>query len=265
MGLGTIIAPAPLQKLEGYLPLVKYSESSHYKGSFVSQTAALYHLQTLDSQRDSALARLTEIDKLLAQNQAVRAAQQALDDAKKHHTQWKVKSTDLELDRSRLQNEANEAEERLYSGRVSNPREMTDLQEKIASLKHRRDVLEEPLLEAMLEVEQGESDMASAQSSLEQVLEQQKQTLGALATEQGQLRESLPQLVGEIAQTRTGVEAANLALYDKLRKRPGGIAVTRLIKGECSTCGVQLTSRQEQQVVHGEVMPCPTCGRILFA
>jgi uncharacterized protein len=231
----------------------------------VSQTAALYHLQTLDSQRDNALARLTEIDKLLAQNEAVRTAQDSLDAAKKHHTQWKVKSTDLELERSRLLNEANEAEQRLYSGKVTNPREMTDLQEKVASLNHRRETLEEPLLEAMLELEQGDSDIAAAQGKLDQVLDEQKQTLGALTIEQTALRQQLPQIQAQITQARTSIEAANLALYDKLRKRPGGIAVTKLIKGECSTCGVQLTSRQEQQVVHGEVMPCPTCGRILYA
>lgn len=238
---------------------------SCYKGSFVSQTAELYHLQTLDSQRDSTLARLAEIEKLLAQNEVVRAAQEALEAARKYHSQWKVKLTDLELERSRLLNEANEAEQRLYSGKVTNPREMTDLQEKIASLKQRRDKLEEPLLEAMLELEQSESDIDSAQSKLDQVLDEQKQTLGALATEQDSLREKLPQLEEQIIQVRGVIEAMHLTLYDKLRKRPAGAAVTKLVKGECATCGVQLTSRQEQQVIHGEVMPCPTCGRILFS
>jgi uncharacterized protein len=171
-----------------------------------------------------------------------------------------------ELERAQLADEAGAAEQRLYSGSVKNPREMSDLQDKIASLGHRREALEEPLLEAMMESEQGESDVTEAQSQLQRILEQQAEELGALTSEQGSLREKLSELDTAIEQARRTIQDANLALYDKLRARPGGIAVASLdADGECSSCGVQVTSRQAQQVKHGEVFPCPTCGRILFS
>jgi uncharacterized protein len=232
----------------------------------VSQTGALYHLQMLDSQHDATRSRLAEIEVLLSQNEAVRAAQATLDAASGHLQQWRTRSVDLELERGQLADEASSAEQRLYSGSVKNPREMSDLQDKIASLSHRREALEEPLLEAMMESEQGESDVTRAQSELQRILEQQAEELGMLMSEQATLRDKLSQLQTSIEQSRRTIQDSNLALYDKLRARPGGIAVASLdAEGECSSCGVQVTSRQAQQVKHGDVFPCPTCGRILFS
>jgi uncharacterized protein len=243
----------------------QYAEKTHW-GKSVSQTAALYHLQTLDSQRDAVQTRLAEIEILLSQNEAVRAVQAAVDAASNYFNQWRTRTTDLELERSQLNDEAAAAEERLYSGSVRNPRELSDLQDKITSLRHRRELLEEPLLEAMMETEQGESDVSNAQAKMQHVLEEQAQTLGALTTEQNALRDKLEKLDFEIEQSRRGIQTANLALYDKLRARPNGVAVAKLDgAGECSSCGVQVTSREAQQVKHGEVLPCPTCGRILFS
>jgi predicted nucleic acid-binding Zn-ribbon protein len=231
----------------------------------VSQTAALYHLQTLDTQRDAAQARIAEIEKLLNQNEAVKSAQTALDTAKINYLKWRTSTTNLELERSQLGDEADAAEQRLYSGKVGNPREMTDLQDKITSLRHRWDSLEEPLLEAMMELEQGEVDMHAADSDLKQVLDDQAHTLGALNAEQNQLTSQVEQLDSEIEMARRAVQPQSLALYDQLRKRPGGIAVARMEDESCTSCGVELTSQLAQQVKHGQVIPCPTCGRILFA
>jgi predicted nucleic acid-binding Zn-ribbon protein len=222
-------------------------------------------LQTLDSQRDAVLARLAEIQRQLSQNEAVRKAQIAADGAQANHLKWKTRAADLELERSQLTNEAKAAEQRLYSGKVLNPRELTDLQDKVANLRKRSDHLDEPLLEAMMEIEQGELDVAAAQQALEQILADQAQTLGALTDEQVRLQNELAHLDADIQGMRTTIPSQNLALYDQLRKRPGGIAVAKMRGDECSSCGVGLTSRQAQQVRHGDVLPCPTCGRILYS
>jgi len=231
----------------------------------VSQTAALYHLQMLDSQRDTAQARLAEVEKRLNENETVKAAQFALDNAQQNYQKWRTRATDVELERSQLAEESDAAEQQLYSGKVVNPRELTDLQDKIASLRHRRELLEEPLLEAMLEFEQGESDVTSANLALKSVLENHEQSLGVLAAEQSSLASQLAQLHSAIDKARGSLPPRSLASYDQLRKRQGGVAVARMEDESCTSCGVELTSQQAQQVKHGQVLMCPTCGRILFA
>ncbi|MBN1313435.1 MAG: hypothetical protein JXB30_18655 [Anaerolineae bacterium] len=229
----------------------------------MSQTAALYHLQTLDSQIDTIRTRLSEIAELLSQDDVVRTAQNTLTAAEQSHLKWHTRQTELELERSTLQEEAKVAEKRLYSGRVLNPRELTDLQDKLAELNRRIEALEEPILEAMLAIEENSQHIEQARSQFEHVMSEQSHQFGELDKEQTVLSSQLDQLLAETGQTRSNIEPQYLETYSRLRQRPGGLAVTLLKGNECGVCGVELTSQMAQRVRHGKVITCPTCNRIL--
>jgi hypothetical protein len=225
----------------------------------------LYHLQTLDSQIDALHARLAEIDRLLGENAAVRKAQQTLKEAKDRRAKWKARQTDIELERQQLADESAAADNRLYSGKLHNPRELTDLQGKVAELGNRRENLEEPLIEAMLEVEQADADIAARLEALDQVLAQQASTLSDLNDEHANINTQLGELDAEVDKQRREIPAAALQQYDALRKQPRGVAVAKLNRdAECSVCGVGLTTALRQQARRGEVVICPTCGRLVY-
>jgi|YNPNPStandDraft_1061719.scaffolds.fasta_scaffold109548_1 predicted nucleic acid-binding Zn-ribbon protein len=230
----------------------------------MKQTEALYHLQTLDSQLDAVQKRLAEITTLLNENTAVRTAQAALEQAESALRHWQTRLTDLELERTQLQQEAAATEDRLYSGRVTNPRELLDMQNKLAELRHRHTELEEPLLEAMVSLEESQTAVKQAQETLERVKQEQASTVGALSAEQAKLNTKLQDLQAQVAQARTAVQPASLSLYDRLRQRTGGLAVSVMEDESCGSCGVEISSQLAQQVRHGEVILCPTCGRILY-
>ncbi len=232
----------------------------------MSQDAALFRLQTLDSQIDSARERLEEITRLLSENHLVRDAQKAVEIASVLQLEWKTKSTDLELERGALRDEADAAENRLYSGKVLNPRELTDLQDKVRELRQRGSAAEESALEAMMEAEDAQINETKARANLAQVMEKVSQTSGALLNERVSLEDQIAQAERDILQTRSEISQRMLAHYDELRKRSGGVAVVKMRPGnECGACGVGMTSQQAQQVHHGEMPPCPTCGRILVS
>ena len=231
----------------------------------MSQAATLYQLQTLDSEIDSIRQRLAEIGQLLEQNEAVRAAQTALERSEEEHRRWQTRLTDLELERAHLKEETAAAEKRLYSGKITNPRELADLQGKVRELNQRYEDLEEPLIEAMLYVEESSQAMAEAEAALERVRAEQASATTALSDEQARLSDRLKELEAQVEQIRAQIEAEHLARYDKLRQRlKGGIAVVAVRNNGCGVCGVQLTSRLVQQIRHGQVLTCPTCGRILY-
>jgi predicted nucleic acid-binding Zn-ribbon protein len=231
----------------------------------VSQPANLYYLQSLDSQVDSARERLAEIDRLLARNQAVRAAQAALETAEGAQRDWRTRLADLELEREKLKGEAEAAEKRLYSGKVHNPRELTDLQDKLAELNTRHKALEEPLLEAMLQSEECAESVQDAADNLERVKGEQAVQLGELNAEKAGLETQLAGLLAEVEQTRQEIEPEHRQLYDSLRgQMRGGIAVAAVKSGECGVCGVELTSQDKQRVRRGQVLTCTTCHRILY-
>ncbi len=229
----------------------------------MSQTAALYQLQKLDSQIDAIRKRLVEIAELLGQNAVLRTAQRALADAEQSHSKWHARQTELELERGTLQEEGKAIESRLYSGHIANPRELTDLQDKLAELNKRIETLEEPILQAMLAVEEQGQLIMGARSELERITGEQALKSGELGQEQAALTAQLDGLLAEASQARSKIAAQHLSVYDRVRQRPGGLAVTILKGDECSTCGVELTSQLAQQVRRGEVLTCPTCNRIL--
>lgn len=231
----------------------------------MTQTAALHHLQTLDSQVDAARRRLAEIDRQLGEDKAVQQAQARRDKVSTTLRRWRTRLTDLELERQRLRQEAEGDEQRLYSGKVHNPRELTDLQNKVAELQRRGDDLDEPILEAMLKIEAGEEALEQAEAALEAATAEQADTAGELVEERRQLMAQLEALEQQIAPARAAVEPQHLATYDRLRRRPGGVAVAELTaSGACALCGMQATSSMQQRVRRGEVLTCPTCSRILY-
>lgn len=229
------------------------------------QTAALHQLQTLDSQIDAIQQRLVEIERLLGEDKAVRRAQMRQERATKSLNKWQARLTDLELERRQLREEADSIEKRLYSGKVHNPRELTDLQGKIRELRKRHEDMEDPIIEAMLEIEAGEGEQKAAETGLDEIMAEKASASSELAEEREALKAKLEAKQAERGPARAEVEAKYLATYDRLRERPGGQAVAALTSaGECTSCGMQVTSSLKQNIRRGEVETCPTCGRILY-
>lgn len=230
----------------------------------MNQTAALYQLQQLDSQIDALAAQMAEIEAILASDEILRAAQETLKAAQQAHLHWRARQSDLELERQQLKEEADAIEERLYSGRVLNPRELTDLQDKLAELRQRHAAREEPLLAAMFQVDECSTAELEAASRLEQVKIERADEFGALTDKAVQIDQEKRALQARVEELRKQVTPAHLALYDGLRNRPGKLAVASIEGDECAVCGVEINSRLAQQVRRGEVRQCTTCERIMY-
>jgi hypothetical protein len=222
-------------------------------------------LQQLDSEHDAKQDRLTEIEVALRDDTALREARQALEKAEKRAREWQIKQRDLELEIDSLVDKTSQSEERLYSGRVKNPKELSDLQAEVTSLKGRRRRLEDTLLEAMIEREEAEETRDEARAHLEEV-----ETIWS--TRQADLkaeRETLQQRLEEIKQERDAVvpriDADVLATYEKLRETKGGQAVTRVRDDTCTGCGVTISPSAEWKLRHGELIHCDSCGRIIVS
>ncbi len=61
------------------------------------------------------------------------------------------------------------------------------------------------------------------------------------------------------------IPAAELSLYDQLRQQRRGVAVAVISDNSCEACGSTLSLAQIQSArSSGQVMFCPSCGRILY-
>jgi len=226
----------------------------------------LQRLQMIDSQCDRESARLAEIEASLAEDVRLKQARTAeiVANEKLAAVRKALKRAEEVVQEQRIKIETNEAS--LYGGRVSNPKELQDIQKEIAALKRYLAVLEDRQLDEMMAYEEAETGLRQAQ--LELAAEQnrfEKQTENLLK-EQKELAASLEPHQSERQAAAAALDAETLELYTHLRKQRRGVAVARVIEKACSGCGSKLNATLLQAAfLPNQVVRCETCGRILYA
>ncbi len=232
----------------------------------MSRPKDLYDLQQIDSQLDRINARLKEIAAILADDQAVRQAQGEADKAAQHlaeaQKQLQQARQIVQAQRTKIQQE----EDKLYSGRVVNPKELSDLQNEVAALKRHLDTLEERQIEAMLLVDETSAVNERAQQKLEAVKAESAQRNQTLIAEREALLTQRADLETRRQKQSARLTAEDRELYERLRTTRGRIAVARVQERTCAACGSTLISATRQQARSpSSITLCDTCGRILYS
>lgn len=230
----------------------------------MNQAQALHHLQTVDLAIEENQTHLADLEKQLGKNDRVIAAEQELQQAEDVLAPWRTAAADLELAIKSLGEKSAAAENRLYSGMVSNPKELQDLQEEIASLKRRRAKQEDNLLEAMIALESGQETYQKAAQKLSAAKEAWQHEQADGIAEINRIKQALVDLQEQRSRAAAKVTAESMTVYDSRRAGKRGHVVAELRDGMCATCGVGQTTTVIQQVRQGrDLVPCANCGRIL--
>ncbi len=210
--------------------------------------------------------RLAEIQAALGESLVVRQAQAEVAAAQAELHRWQTRQRDLELEVASLAGKLAETEALLYSGRIRNPKELSDLQAELAALGRYRQAREDELLEAMLNVEEQMEALAAARRRLAEVEATAATDQANLRAEAAQIEARLKTLADERELHLMGISAADLAVYEALRERKHGQAVARIEDGACSACGDAPPSSRLQQARQSEdLVTCANCERILYA
>lgn len=230
----------------------------------MSQAELLLDLQSVDSVIDRQNQRLAEIKAALHETDELIAARAAHQAAEQSVTHNRVTRKDLELADTTLETKIKQAEQRLYSGLVKNPKELLDLQNDIASLKKQKNSLDDQLFAAMIALEESESELALRAADDTQIETAWRESQHALIAEQAQLGQELAEQLGDQSTLRGQLSASVLSLYDQLRRRKGGLAVVELEGSICGGCRVRVTAQILQQLGQADQLArCGNCERIL--
>ena len=230
----------------------------------MNQAQALYQLQMVDLAIGENQARSAEIDRLLGDDSAIQEAAAALDEAQAALRPWTTRSHNLDLEIKTLNAKLKETEERLYSGRVRNPKELQDMQDEAAALKRRRTTLEDDLLNAMIEVEEHQARDEEASAHLAELRAERETELADLRREQTDLTGSLADLEQQRQTALQAVDADSLQIYRELRPAKRGQVVAPMVDNMCKVCGTTQNLTIAKQVRTGQgLVYCIGCGRIL--
>ncbi|GED87308.1 hypothetical protein TNCT6_43930 [Streptomyces sp. 6-11-2] len=157
-------------------------------------------------------------------------------------------------------------QQRLDSGAITSPKDLSNLQHEIVSLAKRQGDLEDVVLEVM---ERRESAQERVTELTGRVASVQAKADDATARRDAAFEE----IDGEVASVTKEreviagtVPADLLKLYDKLREQQGGIGAAKLYQRTCQGCRQELAITELSEIraaAPDTVVRCENCRRIL--
>lgn len=223
----------------------------------------LYRLQEVDLEIESNERALSQIASQLGESQAVVRTQNQLELEQQRLEESRRKQRSAEWEVEDLVTKLTAAEETLFSGRIKNPKELTNLQHEVDAFKARRDQLEDKTLEIMDQVELSETRVATISNKLETLKAEWQRQQQQLSDESEKLKAILSDLGHKRQLLADEIDPQAIEFYQVLRKGKG-TAVARVEQGICRGCRISLPTTELQQARSGNLVQCSSCGRILF-
>ncbi len=231
----------------------------------VATAAELYELQSTDTMWLKVRRRLLQIQEQLGENEELQTARTAAADTDARLHEWHGRQKDADLEFQSLQKRIADTDERLMSGKVTNPKELESLQASVDSLRRHASDVEDKGVEALLEIEALTEQLAADQANLSEIETAWKAGQADLLEEEKKMKRNYLILKKRRESIAQAMDADSLAEYERLRKRKGGVAVTKVAGENCEACGVKLPTGVISAALSQQSLAiCTSCGRILF-
>lgn len=232
----------------------------------MARATNLYRLQEIDEALRERQQRLDEIQRTLSENEAVSRAEEKVKSAQAAFVTAKSLTGEAEQAVAAQRAKMEKTDHALYSGTVTEPKQLEELQMEAASLKKYMATLEDRLLEAMVELDDAEEIYQSAKQDLDSIRAEVAEQQGELSEERNQLLTEVNRLETEREAAVSNVQEDDLKTYQSVQSRVGRLPLSILESGNCSVCGMAIPGGKLQKARNSdELVRCGQCGRILYA
>lgn len=223
----------------------------------------LYELEALDREREAKEEALARVESELGQRQEVARAEEAVAEAQRYLEELQKEERDANWALEDLQHKIKTMEEKLYSGKVTNPKELSSMQQDVELLAEKRKKLEDRVLGVMEKIEDARESLHNRMVSLRDIELKWQERQQELARDQKELKETIASLERQREAQASRISPAHLRQYEQTRQRCRP-AVARVEQGMCQGCRIALPVGLMQRARGLDLVPCPSCSRILF-
>lgn len=227
-------------------------------------TLDLAALQDIDDELSRVRGELADVEAKIGPDEELEAARAQMSELDAELLSVAKKEKALAGEADTIGEKIATEEGRLYEGTVKLPKELAGLEQEIDSLRSRKSDVEDAalnLLERSSELETSRAAVAKTESELDTAWQSNQSTLVARASSLRNDEEAL--LVKRHNQT-DAIGAGTLDLYENLRRRKAGIAVSVLDGVLCGGCRIAMPEAVSRRVLSSSDLPqCPNCERIL--
>lgn len=223
----------------------------------------LYQLQEVDIEIESNEKQLSQKASQLGESQEVINTQIKLASQQKRLDVLASQQRSAECEIDDLAAKITTVEEQLYSGRITNPKELASLQQEANTLKAKRDQIEDKALEIIDHVELAEAEVVATSNEIKKLENEWHMQQQQLSAEIEHLKGKLSDLNQKRQLSAAEIDPQSVEFYEQIRKQKGQ-AVASVEQGICHSCRISLSSNELQQARGGNLIQCGSCGCILF-
>lgn len=226
--------------------------------------AHLIHLQQLETAAETA--RRTIADEPVRHRECdekIAAAQLALDTEKQRLAANQAARRDIEKELALHQGRLSKYRDQLMA--VKTNREYQAMQKEIETAQHEIQAFEERMLERMIEFDEITAEVKKAEArfvSEKKAIEEERKQMAADVAE---ANASLTTIASERATVVSQISPQSLAIFQRIVKGRGTLAVVEVRDGRCTACQVRVRPQVYNELRRSElVFQCESCQRILY-
>ena len=200
-------------------------------------------------------------------------AQGGIPELKERTEKARVRELELKLETARLESElaslkenVARLEERLYSGAITNVRELTAIETEHNAARRQLAQVDEAIGPAGATAEDARKRHEDLNVELELAESDWKVKQKELQAEAVRIGQEYNDMGEARSEATTDIPPDDLALYNALLPTKGGVAVVRVERGVCQGCRVRIPLGEISRVRNSNgLVSCSSCGRILLS
>lgn len=231
----------------------------------MSTARSLLGLQQTDQQLAMCRRAYRQIVGELESEGGIPDLETALEKARVRQLELKVEAARNESEAASLRDRVKQLEERLYSGAITNVKELTAIETEHNTARRELARVDEAIGPSKVAAEEAEQAHQRLTTELEQRKKEWAVRKKELKKERARIGGEYKKFGAERETAVVGIPEPDLETYNALLPRMNGVAVVRVDRGVCQGCRVRLPVGEISRMQRATgLVNCSSCGRILL-
>jgi uncharacterized protein len=223
----------------------------------------VFELQQVEHSIQTLSKQVEEVEHNLNHNEEYELAKNNLTSVQTSQKEREKQYKELDAEAEELRNNLSNINDKLYGGKIKNPKELVGFEQEAAMLKAKLAKKDDVLLELMEKTEAAKIEIGKLQEIFHAADEKWKLQKVDLETQAANLKSDLSELQQKRTDIQASIDKATLSVYESIRGRKG-TAVVKVEQGRCLGCRVSLSINELQKAKSMAIVTCSNCGRILY-